>query len=110
MSLPILWAVRNVVSAPAEAVPFIGTYTIVAVTGLEIYDACATMEDIKEINRVLNTGADIDAETTCGIKVPDKDTVIKTIQNSPKAAYQSTTSHDISLPSWSKVTVTTKRA
>ena len=68
------------------------------------------MEDIKEINRVLNTGADIDAETTCGIKVPDKDTVIKTIQNSPKAAYESAMSRDISFPSFSKVTATTKRA
>jgi hypothetical protein len=102
-------AVRNVVSVPAEAVPYIGIPVIVAVTGLEIYDACATMEDIKEINRVLNTGADIDAETTCGIKVPDKDAVMKTIQNSPKAAYESAMSLDISLPSWSKVTVTTKR-
>ena len=103
-------AVLNVVSVPAEAVPYIGIPVIVAVTGLEIYDACATMEDIKEINRVLNTGADIDAETTCGIKVPDKDTVMKTIQNSPKAAYESAMSLDISLPSWSKVTATTKRA
>ena len=67
-------------------------------------------EYIKEINRVLNTGADIDAETTCGIKVPDKDNVMKTIQNSPKAAYESAMSLDISLPSWSKVTATTKRA
>lgn len=103
-------AMRNVVSLPAEAVPYIGIPVIVAVTGFEIYDACATMEDIKEINHVLNTGADIDAETTCGIKVPDKDTVIKTIQNSPKAAYESAISRDISLPSWSKVTATTKRA
>ena len=49
------------VSVPAEAVPYIGIPVIVAVTGLEIYDACSAMEDIKKINRVLNTGADIDA-------------------------------------------------
>ena len=97
-------ALRNVASVPAEAIPYIGIPVIIAVTGLEIYDACATMEDIKEINRVLNT------VTTCGIKVPDKDTVMKTIQNSPKAAYESAMSLDISLPSWSKVTATTKRA
>ena len=46
----------SVAIIPAEAIPFIGPFTIVAVTGLEIKDACATMEDLRELNGLLDTG------------------------------------------------------
>ena len=58
---------------------------------------------------LLNTCANIDAETTCGIKLPDLDKVIEDVKNSPKATYEFATL-DISIPSWSNVTATTKRA
>ena len=76
----------------------------------KIFDACPTTEYRKEINRVLNRGTEIDAETTCAIKVSDKDTVIKTFQNSSKAQCESGILRDISFPSFSKVTATTMRA
>ena len=68
--------VRSVASIPAEAIPYIGPFTIVAVTGLEIKDACATMEDLRELNGLLDTAEDIDTGTVCGLKVPDLDIIM----------------------------------
>ena len=102
--------VRSVASIPAEAIPYIGPFAIVAVTRLEIKDACATMKDLRELNRLLDTGEDIDTGTVCGLKVPDLDTVIEKVKKSPKAAYESAKSADVSLPSWSDVTAIAKRA
>ena len=101
--------VRSVASIPAEAIPYIGPFAIVAVTGLEIKDACATMNDLRELNRLLDTGEDIDTGTVCGLEVPDLDTVIEKVKKSPKAAYESARSVDVPLPSWSDVTAITKR-
>lgn len=67
---------RSVASIPAEAIPYIGPFTIVAVTGLEIKDACATMEDLRELNGLLDTAEDIDTGTVCGLKVPDLDIIM----------------------------------
>lgn len=101
--------VRSVAIIPAEAIPFIGPFTIVAVTGLEIKDACATMEDLRELNGLLDTGEDIDTGTVCGLDVPDLDTVIDKVKKSPKAAYESARSVDVPLPSWSDVNAIIKR-
>ena len=79
--------VLSVAIIPAEAIPFIGPFTIVAVTGLEIKDACATMEDLRELNGLLDTGEDIDTGTVCGLDVPDLDTVIDKFKKSPKAVH-----------------------
>ena len=101
--------VLSVAIIPAEAIPFIGPFTIVAVTGLEIKDACATMEDLRELNGLLDTGEDIDTGTVCGLDVPDLDTVIDKFKKSPKAAYESARSVDVPLPSWSDVNAIIKR-
>ena len=101
--------VRSVAIIPAEAIPFIGPFTIVTVTGLEIKDACATMEDFRELNGLLDTGEDIDTGTVCGLDVPDLDTVIDKVKKSPKAAYESARSVDVPLPSWSDVNAIIKR-
>ena len=101
---------RSVASIPAEAIPYIGPFTIVAVTGLEIKDACATMEDLRELNGLLDTGEDIDTGTVCGLDVPDLGTVIDKVKKSPKAAYESARSFDVPLPSWSDVNAIIKRA
>ena len=101
--------VRSIASIPAEAIPYIGVATIITITGLEVYDACATMKDLRELNRLLDTGEDIDTGTVCGLKVPDLDTVIEKVKKSPKAAYETARSVDVPLPSWSDVTAITKR-
>ena len=100
-------AARNIISMPAESLPWIGLTTVVGVTALEIYDACATMEDMQEINRILGTSATIDADTTCGMKVPTREDVIASIEKSPQAAYEAVTSIDVTIPSWSEVTNST---
>jgi len=108
--------VRSVASISAEAIPAAGVVTIIAVTGLEIaitgseiYDACATMKDLRELNHFLDTGEDIDTGTVCGLGVPDPETVIEKVKKSPKAAYESARSVDVPLPSWSDVTAIIKR-
>ncbi len=111
-----LGVARSVASISAEAIPAAGVVTIIAVTGLEnaitgseIYDACATMKDLRELNHFLDTGEDIDTGTVCGLGVPDPETVIEKVKKSPKAAYESARSADVPLPSWSDVTAITKR-
>ena len=103
-------AARNIVSMPAESLPYIGVVTVVTVTGLEIKDACATMEDIKEINRLLATEAHVDVETTCGMEVLDRDAVIASIAKSPQAAYEAVKTKDVAMPAWSDISNGSKKA
>jgi len=100
-------AARNIISMPAESLPWIGLTTVLGVTALEIYDACATMQDMKEINQILGTSAAVDVDTTCGMEVPTREDVIASIEKSPQAAYEAVTSIDVTIPSWSEVTNST---
>ncbi len=45
-------AVRNLGSIPLEAAPFVGALTVVAVTVLEISDACMTLEEMEKLREM----------------------------------------------------------
>ncbi|MHB9102378.1 MAG: hypothetical protein ACYC2E_12780 [Sulfuricella sp.] len=63
-------AVKNVMAVPAEAIPFIGAATIVAMTTSDIYDDCQNLKDINELN--IEFGHALQDQTkVCGMKVPD---------------------------------------
>lgn len=47
-------AARNSLSLPAEFVPFAGIAAILAVTSLDLYDACATAKDMNAIRAALD--------------------------------------------------------
>lgn len=45
-------ATRSVASIPLESVPVVGAFTIVAITALEVNDACATMEEMQHLRKL----------------------------------------------------------
>jgi hypothetical protein len=62
-------ASRNVSSAVAEAVPYIGIPVMLAVTAADLYDACQTMKEIDALHRSI--GLDIEeTKDVCGMTVP----------------------------------------
>lgn len=71
---------RNLAAVPAESVPYLGIASTIAVTSLDLFDACETLKDI---NRLLKD-SDLPEESTeiCGQKVPSKDEVLSSIKSS----------------------------
>ena len=81
-------ATRNVSLVFAEAIPFIGTGIMLAVTALDVYDACDTLKDINELNRVFDHQQE-DQTKVCGMKVPTIAQVLAQTRANAKAVYQS---------------------
>lgn len=108
-------ASRNVATAPAEAIPYIGAGAIVAVTSWELYDACETMKDLHSMNLAFNPDADdAEATTVCSIKVPTTDELVESVKNAPgrswdKAKEWASNTPDLpDFPSWSDFSVASK--
>lgn len=67
-------AKRNLSSFFGEAIPYIGTALIVAVTVADIKDACDTIKDINDLARSLEAETNIEDENiVCGLKIPNLD-------------------------------------
>lgn len=108
-------ASRNVASAPAEAIPYVGIGAVAVVTGWEIYDACETMKDLHNMNVAFNPNAD-DSEATrvCSIEVPTTDEIFKSVKSAPskswdKAKEWASSAPDLpDMPSWNEFSVASK--
>ena len=59
---------RNMAALPAEAVPYLGVGVTLAVTSIDIYDACTTMKEINGLLVMLGQGEE--NADFCGEKVP----------------------------------------
>lgn len=72
--------VRNTVALPAESVPYVGVGVTLAVTTLDIYDACATMKDINSLLRMMGQGEEKD--DLCGreLGLPTKGQLLSSIK------------------------------
>ena len=77
---------RNVLALPAESIPGAGAAVAWVVTFWELYDACQTMKDIKEISRAMDIQDTPAKNTVCGMELPSKGDIIKIAQNSPNEA------------------------
>lgn len=72
----ITGAKRKIASAPAKFVPVAGWVVVAGITGAELYDACNTMQDLKDINDLLDIDGASDDNTTidpaevCGLEIP----------------------------------------
>ena len=75
---------RNIAALPAEAVPYLGVGVTLAVTSLDIYDACTTMKEINGLLVMLGQGE----ENTdfCGVKVPTLAEVLKSAKTGWKTS------------------------
>jgi Skp family chaperone for outer membrane proteins len=84
-----LSAGRNVVSMPAEAIPYIGADVIVGVTTMELYDLCETMKDLEVLNLAFNPDDVLseDRKTVCALEIPTKGEVMDAVANAPKASW-----------------------
>ena len=65
---------RNLVALPAESIPYLGLGVTLAVTSLDIYDACQTMKDFNGLLRMMGQGEE--NPVLCGERVPTVDQVL----------------------------------
>ncbi len=82
-------AARSVAAATGEAIPVAGIAIVVAATTWELYDACESMKDLAALDRVLqvSSNASESAATVCGLAAPTKESLWKTVRNSPAQAW-----------------------
>lgn len=65
---------RNVAALPGESLPYLGLGVTLAVTSLDIYDACQTMKDFNALLRMMGQGEE--NPDLCGQKVPTVEQVL----------------------------------
>lgn len=65
---------RNVAALASESIPYLGLGVTLAVTSLDIYDACQTMKDFNGLLKMMGQGEE--NPDLCGQKVPTVDQVL----------------------------------
>ena len=81
---------RAVLTAPGKAVPYVGTAVVVGVTVLEIKDYCATIRDMKAIQREIDPSETHSEEEqrVCGMDIPTQEEILAQIKTVPLDAWQ----------------------
>ena len=95
---------RSVIYVPQKSLPKAGIFVILALTAWELSDACATMKDIKELNRLLESDLSAVEEgekEVCGHTLPTAQDVWISVKSSPQAIYEGV--KGVELPSWDEV-------
>lgn len=77
---------RNIAALPGESVPYLGVGVTLAVTSLDIYDACQTMKDFNSLLVVMGQGEE--APDLCGQKVPTMEQVLAAATTEWKTSVQ----------------------
>ncbi|MEY3610864.1 MAG: hypothetical protein RJB14_586 [Pseudomonadota bacterium] len=77
---------RNLAALPSEAVPYLGIGVALAVTSLDIYDACQTMKDLNVLLQMMGQGEE--HPELCGQKVPTVDQVLTAAKTEWRASVQ----------------------
>ena len=80
-------AARNASAAPAESIPILGTTIMIAVTALDVADACNTIKELNELGGEFGTRPE-DHTKVCGIHVPTQEEALAQIKDNWRAAYQ----------------------
>jgi hypothetical protein len=83
-------ATRNITGMAGEAIPYIGVTVMVAVTALDIEDACNNMRDLNEMNNTAGLATE-DATKVCGMIVPTKDQILAQVRQNWRAGYKTAT-------------------
>lgn len=77
-------AARNVASTFGEGIPVFGIFVIVAVTTMEITDACATMRDMEELAEAFSQAPpEDDAKKVCELTIPSAAEIWERVKSSP---------------------------
>ncbi len=77
---------RNVAALPSESIPYLGLGVTLAVTSLDIYDACQTMKDFNALLRMMGQGEE--SPDLCGQKVPTVDQVLASTKTEWRTSVQ----------------------
>ena len=80
---------RNVAALPSESIPYLGLGVTLAVTSLDIYDACQTMKDFNDLLRKMGQGEE--RPDLCGQRVPTVDQVLASIKTEWRSSVQRVT-------------------
>ena len=80
---------RNVAALPSESIPYLGLGVTLAVTSLDIYDACQTMKDFNDLLRMMGQGEE--KPDLCGQKVPTLDQVLASTKAEWRSSVQRVT-------------------
>ncbi len=95
---------RNIASIFGEGIPLFGIAVAVAATGLEVNDACGTMEDMYILDISMNPEhAVTDRPEVCGLRVPTIGEVWEKILASPSAVWESMKALYVNLPTLSEI-------
>jgi len=80
---------REVAAMSAESIPFWGTTIIVAATALELRDMCQNIQDLGDLQRIIDPGAqDLeDRLTVCNMSVPTRSEIWESARSSPQQAW-----------------------
>jgi hypothetical protein len=78
---------RNVAALPSEAIPYLGVGVTLAVTSLDIYDACQTMKDFNALLQAMGQGEE--QPDLCGQKVPTVEQVLAAAKTEWRSSVQS---------------------
>jgi hypothetical protein len=77
---------RNLSALPAESIPYLGLGVTLAVTSLDIYDACQTMKDFNALLKMMGQGEE--KPDLCGQKIPTLDQVLTEAQSNWRKSYE----------------------
>ena len=93
-------SLKSVASAPVQAIPYAGSIAVVAITASELKDACDTMKDMNDLNRLMGNNVSEDQNTVCGQTVPPVEEMMENVMNAPKAAWDKMDEFEVDLPDW----------
>lgn len=87
-------AATNFAAIPGESIPVYGMAVVLAATGWELQQACATMTELDDLETALcGTAPPPDArEKVCGMSVPSRDEVWSIVAAAPAAAWETSVS------------------
>ncbi len=77
---------RNMSGLLGKAVPYLGIGVTLAMTGLDVVDACDTVREMNQLAKSMELPAE-DETGVCGVPVPSKDAVIAEVSKNWKASY-----------------------
>ncbi|MDF3420294.1 hypothetical protein HKX23_18260 [Sulfitobacter sp. KE29] len=93
-------AARNASSVVASGIPMLGIAVVVGVTAADLSDSCANIKDLRELERALEPGPNIDTDLSevCGLTVPSKEAVWAAVKSSPGRSWEAAKMYVPDLP------------
>jgi len=89
-------AARNFFGMTEEVIPYVGSAVVVAMTALDVEDACNNIKDLNEMNNVVGL-ANEDSSKICGMTIPTKKEIIDKARDMGKTGYKTAEEYIVEL-------------